>query len=97
MSVMPEVVRLLTTHHGTAPLPSSVVLFVRLGGAVAGVPPEETAFGHLSFFRGLSLRWGSSEIQEQMRQIVTGLNGRRVADRLFLQPCTSTSLMRRDR
>ncbi len=50
MSVMPEVVRLLTTHHGTAPLPSSVVLFVRLGGAVAGVPPEETAFGRRSFF-----------------------------------------------
>lgn len=49
MNLTPEVVGPLAAHYEEAPSPGSLVLFVRLGGAVAHVAPEETAFAHRSF------------------------------------------------
>ena len=42
----PLVIEPLATAYAEAPSPQSLVLFVRLGGAVATVPPEATAFAH---------------------------------------------------
>jgi FAD/FMN-containing dehydrogenase len=42
----PLVIEPLATAYAEAPSPQSLVLFVRLGGAVAAIPMEATAFAH---------------------------------------------------
>ncbi len=45
-TLAPPVIEPLARAYTETPSPQSLVLFVRLGGAVATVPPEATAFAH---------------------------------------------------